>query len=168
MTDNADNVTAAGEKKAMRLLIPIDATERSRWGIEHALRQHRDGRPLEACLLFVAEPVTSLEVLRFRTHDEIARFQAESGRLILQDASRPLREAGIECRDIYREGDIVFQILDTAEQLGCDAIVLPLPHARIARLLARDVVREVLRQTKGVPVVAVDAEGAPSLSKAAP
>jgi nucleotide-binding universal stress UspA family protein len=162
MTDNAADIPPAVGRKAMRLLVPVDATERSRWGVEYALRQHRDGRPVEACLLFVAEPVTRLEVLRFRTHDEIARFQAESGRLILQDAARPLREAGIAGQEFFREGDIVFQILDTAEQLGCDAIVLPLPHARIARLLARDVVREVLRQTKGVPVVAVDAEGTPS------
>ena len=159
MTDNATNAPVAQRTKATLLLIPIDATERSRWGIQYALRLHRRNMPLRVALLFVAEPVTRLEVLRFRTHDEIARFQAESSHYILDDAEQPLVHAGIPCEKIYREGEIVFQILDAAEQLGCDEIVMPLPHARIARLLCRDVVREVIRQTRGILVITVDAEG---------
>lgn len=159
MTDNAANALASPGNNATRLLIPIDATERSRWGIGYALRLHRGGRPVQACLLFVAEPVTSLEVLRFRTHDEIARFQAESGRHLIADAARPLVSAGIPCEEVFREGEIAFQILDAAEQLDCHAIVLPLPHARLARLLCRDVVREVIGQARSVPVFTVDANG---------
>lgn len=159
MNDNAVGAQAAPQAKVTRLLIPVDATERSRWGIRYALQQHDIGKPVQACLLFIAEPVTRLEVLRFRTHDEIARFQAESGRCILEDAALPLADAGVPCEQLYREGDIVFQILDVAEQLGCDEIVLPEPRPPIASLLRRDVARDVLRQARDVLVVTIDAQG---------
>ena len=159
MNDNAVREHAATGTKVTHLLIPVDATERSRWGLRYALRLGRKAVPLQVSLLFVAEPVTSLEVLRFRTHDNIARFQAESGRCILEDAARPLADAGISCEQLYREGDIVFQILDVAEQLGCDEIVLPAPRPPIASLLRRDVARDVLRQARDVLVVTIDAQG---------
>ncbi|MCB1933907.1 MAG: universal stress protein [Candidatus Accumulibacter sp.] len=145
--------------RVRRLLIPVDPTERSRWGLQYALRLQRSGKPVQVALLFVSEPVTAPEVLRFRTQVEIARFQAECGAHILHDAAQPLAAAGVACQEIYREGDIVEQIDDVAEQLGCDEIVLPLPHARIVKLLSRDVVREVIRRAKSVPVVTIDAEG---------
>jgi hypothetical protein len=145
--------------RAKRLLIPVDPTERSRWGIRYAMHLQRSGKPVQVALLFVSEPLTAPQVLRFRTQVEIARFQAECGAHILHDAAQPLAAAGVACQEIYREGDIVQQIGDVAEQLGCDEIVLPLPHARIAKLLSRDVVREVIKRAKGVPVVTTDAEG---------
>lgn len=145
--------------RAKRLLIPVDPTERSRWGIRYAMRLQRSGQPVQVALLFVSEAVTAPEVLRFRTHVEIARFQAECGAHILHDAAQALTAAGVSCQKIYREGDIVEQIGDVAEQLACEAIVLPLPHARIAKLLSRDVVREVIKRAKAVPVVTTDAAG---------
>lgn len=165
MNDNATNKQAAAGPKATRLLIPVDATERSRWGLQYALRLQRKGIPLQVFLLFVAEPVTSTEVLRFRTPDEIARFQAESGRSILEDAALPLAEAGIVSEEVFREGDIAFQILEVAKQLGCDEIVLPEPRPPIACLLRRDIVREVLRQAQDALVVTIDAQGRTTLDR---
>ncbi len=165
MSHNAANAQASPEMKPTRLLIPVDATERSRWGLQYALRLHRNNVPVRVAMLYVAEPITTLEVLRFRTHDEIARFQAESGRSILDDAAQSLAQAGIPCELVYREGDIVFQILDVAEQLGCSEIILPLPHAQIARLLCRDVVREVIRQAREALVITTDSEGRTTLSR---
>ena len=161
MTDKTSDAPADTGTTAMRLLIPIDATERSRWGVRYALRQHQVGKPVQACLLFVAEPATSLELLRFRTHDEIARFQAESGQYLIEDAADPLVRAGIPYEAVLREGEVAFQILDAAEQLGCSNVVLPQPQTRLARLLCRDVAHEVLSQARGVPIVTVNVEGMP-------
>lgn len=167
MRDNAANALASQGMKTTQLLIPVDATERSRWGLQYALRLRSKAVPLQVYLLFVAEPVTRLEVLRFRTHDEIARFQAESGRYILEDAAQSLAPAGIACEQVYREGDIVFQILDVAEQLGCDEIVLPEPRSPITSLLHRDVAREVLRQARDTLVITIDAQGRTKLDRRA-
>lgn len=144
---------------ARRLLIPVDCGGRSRWAINYAIRQHRSGKPVQVALLFVSEAVSTSEALRFRTQVEAARSQAVSGAEVLRDAALPLLAAGVAYQEIYREGDVVGQIGDAAEQLGCDEIVLPLPAARITSLISRDVVREVLKRVKVVPVVTTDAEG---------
>lgn len=148
----------------LKLLLPIDATERSRWGINYAMRRKQSGRGVAVSLLFVAEPVTGWEVLRFLSQEEVRRFQSERGNYLLEDAALPLRQAGIPAQMNYREGDIVFQILDVAEQLECDEIVLPMPYPRWARLFTPDIVREVARRQRSVPVTTVNAQGMPERS----
>ena len=59
-----------------RLLLPINASEESRWGLKYARQLHESGTPVEAILLNVGEPVTQWQVLRFRTQQEIAEFQS--------------------------------------------------------------------------------------------
>jgi hypothetical protein len=144
-----------------RLLLPIDATARSRWGIAYARALRRRGQAIEATLLSIGEPVTNWEVLRFRTHDEIARFQAERARYFLEEAAQPLTADGIPCRTLFREGEVVFEILDAAEQLDCTEIVLPAPAPRLIALFSDDTVRKILRQQRGIPVVIVDENGLP-------
>lgn len=142
-----------------RVLIPIDATERSRWAIRHVLDAHQAGVKLEVHLLFVAEPITRWEVLRFRTQAEIAKFQAERAQWLLADAAQSLRGAGVAVECHFRTGDISFEILDAAEQLACARVVLPRPRPRWQNLLVRDVVREVLRRARSTRVETVDPTG---------
>lgn len=140
-----------------RLLIPIDATERSRWALRYALA--RRDQPVHIDLLFVAEPVTSLEVLRFRTQADIAEFQSKSAQWLLEDAAQPLEAAGLSVRGHFREGDVASQIVDAAEQLGADAIVLPPPHPLWLNFLTRGIVRKVLRRARATPIIHVDRAG---------
>ncbi|HJV83864.1 MAG TPA: universal stress protein [Noviherbaspirillum sp.] len=148
-----------GVERPLHLLIPVDATDRSRWGIRHALAQHRAGVPLRVSLLFVAVPPDEWRILRFRSEEEILRFQFERGKLLMDDAASELHRAGIEVDYLEREGDVVFHILDAAEQHDCDAIVMPVPYPRLVKLLSVDVAREVMRRQRAVPVVSVDNEG---------
>jgi hypothetical protein len=157
---------AAADAALRRLLLPIDASERSRWGIRYVLARHRAGQRVDAALLFVGEPITNWQVLRFRTHDEIARFQSQRAHYLLEEAAQPLTHNGIPFRALFREGEVVFEILDAAEQLDCSEIVLPAPPSRLLALLSGDVVREVLRQQRGIPVVTVDKDGIPNGSRA--
>ncbi|MGH8665805.1 MAG: universal stress protein [Burkholderiales bacterium] len=140
-----------------RLLIPIDATDRSRWALRYALA--RRDPPVHVDLLFVAEPVTSLEVLRFRTQADIADFQNKSAQWLLEDAAQPLAAAGLSVKGHFREGDVASQIVETAEQLGADAIVMPPPHPLWLNFLTRGIVRKVLRRTGATPIVHVDRDG---------
>jgi hypothetical protein len=163
---NNDSARATGvvapEASPRRLLIPIDATERSRWAVRYAHARHRAGDRMNAVLIHVAEPVTNWQVLRFRTHDEIAHFQAERGRFLLEDAAQSFREEGIPCRTVYREGETAFHVLDVAEQLDCNEIVLPEPPPRLLTLLTHDLVRNVLRNQRDIPVVTVNQYGTPN------
>ena len=146
---------------APKLLLPVDATERSRWGIQYAVARKQTAPGLVVSLLYVAEPVTAWQVLRFWTEDQARRFQAERANHLLEDAAEPLRQAGIPVETNYREGGIMFEILDVAEQLGCDEIVLPTPHSRLAGLFSTDVVSEIVRRKRSVPVTTVDSRGVP-------
>lgn len=150
---------ASNRDAPRRLLIPIDATERSRWGLRYALAQREN--PLHVDLLFVAEPVTSLEVLRFRTQADIADFQNKSAQWLLDDAAQPLRAAGISVQSHFREGDVPNEIVQAAEQLGVDAIVMPPPHPLWVNFLTRGIVRKVLRRSRATPIVHVDRSGKP-------
>ncbi len=147
----------AGADAPQRLLIPIDATERSRWGVRYALGRRHD--PLHVDLLFVAERVTSLEVLRFRTHAEVAAFQAQSAQYLLEDAAQPLQAAGMSVTAHFREGEVASRIVETAEELGAHAIVMPPPHPLWLDFLTRGIVRKVLRRSRATPVLTVDGEG---------
>jgi nucleotide-binding universal stress UspA family protein len=150
---------APGRDASRRLLVPIDATERSRWPLRYVLAQ--DNGSLHVDLLFVAEPVASLEVLRFRTQAEIAEFQNKSAHWLLEDAAQPLEAAGLSVKGHFREGDIAREIVETAEQLGADAIVMPPPHPLWLNFLTRGVVRKVLRRARATPIVHVDRDGRP-------
>lgn len=149
------------EPRRKRLLVPINANEDSRWGAAYALRRHEAGEEVEVCFLNVGEIITQWQVLRFRTQAEIAAFQAERAEAFIEEASRPLHDAGIECRGFFKRGDIVFSVLDTAEELQCDQIVLPLPHGGWSSLLSRDLVGAIMRGRRGIEVVMVDQSGTP-------
>jgi len=146
---------------AMKLLVPVDATERSRWGIHYAMQRAQSLRNVEVLLLLVAEPIESWQVLRFLSQERVRALQAERGKGILEDAAESLRQAGISVQLHYQEGDVAFEILDSAERLDCDEIVLPVPYPRWTAVFSSDIVREVLRRRRSIPVMTVNAEGMP-------
>jgi nucleotide-binding universal stress UspA family protein len=148
--------------KAMHLLVPIDATPRSRWGIQYAVWQHRAGRQVEVSLLHVVEPLMRrFDTLRFRTEREIAEFRAEHAKRLLDDAALPLRENKIVHVAYIREGNVVFEILDCAEQLDCSEIVLPSPPPGWMKFFTQNIVLRVLRKQRRVATVIVNEHGLP-------
>lgn len=154
--------TRPAHEEAVRVLIPVDATERSRWPIRRALAEHRAGAKLDVHLLHVAEPIVAWQVLRFRTQAEIAKFQATRAGYLLEDAARPVRDAGIDVTVHFREGDIASLIIDVSEQLGCGRIWLPMPPPRWQRLFSRDIVREIVARKRASHVDIVDESGSAS------
>lgn len=165
MTDMQTTAFSGGtDSRSTHLLIPVDATERSHWGIQYALRQQRDGKPVRVTMLFVAVPPDDWRILRFKTESEILRFQIGRGRILLEEAASILRQAGIDVQCLVREGNIVSQILDAAEQCECDAVVLPLPHSRLLKLWSADLVREVIRRAGPISILTVNAKGTPDRS----
>jgi len=145
--------------KPLRLLVPINAKEDSRWSLQYAVRRHQEGARLEVVLLNVGEPVTQWEVLRFRSQQEIAQFQAERAQAFIEEASVFLAKNDIPCRGLFKQGKLIFSILDTAEALDCDEIVMPESKTWLSPLFSRDVVSTVLHQQRGIPVVVVNDAG---------
>lgn len=151
--------TPDSDVELLRLLVPINANEDSRWGIRYALRRQQEGRAVEVILLNVGEPITEWEVLRFRTQQEISRFQEESAQRFIGEATAPLMTANIPCRGIFRQGELVFSILDCAEESGCHEIVMPRSMEGLSSCFSRNIVRAVKRGQRDIPVVVVDGDG---------
>ena len=149
-------------KQERRLLIPITASEDSRWGVSYALRLAEKGQRIEVCFLNVGEIITQWQVLRFRTQAEIAKFQSERAQAFIDEASRPLVTHNIPFRGVFKRGDPVFCILDVAEELDCDQIVMPNPNSGVCSFFSRNIVTAVVRRSHVVPVITTDSNGTPS------
>ncbi len=140
-----------------RLLIPIDATEASRWALAYACRLAQAGTPPEICLLFVAEPVHSWEVLRFYTEEEVRRHFQQRSALFLDEAAARLQEAGLASRSFFREAETVPGIVDLAEELACTEIVVPATHW--LGVFPTGLARKLLQRPCAVPVTLVREDG---------
>lgn len=140
-----------------RLLIPIDATEESRRSVGYAIDLARQPERVEACLLCIVEPVRDWEVLRFRTEQEVHRYFEERSEIFLEEASAPLKAAGISCKTYFLEQEPVFGILDLAEQLDCTEIVIPKPDWR--GFLSSGLGRKLKGAQRSIPVVLVRPDG---------
>ena len=145
------------EQMPVRLLIPIDATDASRWAINYAIRCALAGAPVEVFLLYIIEPVTNWEVLRFHSAQEVHQHFATRAAIFLAEAAEALAEAGIPCHRYCREDETVRGILTFAEEKGCSQIVVPdtLLWGRFPCGLAR----KLRRQKPSVPVVRTTANG---------
>lgn len=141
----------------VRLLIPIDATDESRWGLLYASRLAKTGIKVEACLLFVAEPVRNWEVLRFYTEAEVRKHFQERSALFLEEAAQSLSEAGIACRTYFREADPVGGVIDVAEELNCSEIVVP--KTRWLGLFPSGLGRKLINRHCTIPVTLINADG---------
>ena len=143
----------------LRLLVPVNAEEDSRWGIQYALNRHLEGTALEVVLLNVGAPVKQWQVLRFRTQQEIAQFQSESAQAFIEDASTLLESENIPYRGIFKQGEVVFSILDVAEELECDEIVLPTHPTGLQNIFSRGIISALRRNQRDIPIVFVDQNG---------
>lgn len=142
-----------------RLLIPIGRSGGSAGSIQYAIRRARMGGSVETCLLHVEEPVPRWELPETAVRPEATlRRQIE---YVLSQATRPLAERGIPYAAYLRSGDVVFSILDAAEELACQQIVVPLPRSRWRRLFSHDVVVALYARQRDIPVVAVTEDGMP-------
>lgn len=152
---------ATGQPKPLRLLIPINANADSRWGVRYALQRHLEGAAVEVILLNVGEIVTQWQVLRFRTQQEVAQFQSERAQAFIDEAGALLAAENIPYRGVFKQGDVVFSILDAAEEFDCDEIAMPAPQPGLSQLFSRAIVAGVARQQSNIPLVMVDREGLP-------
>ncbi len=151
-------------KQPLRLLIPITALAESRWGVSHALLLHEQGQSIEVVFLNVGEIITDWQVLRFRSQAEVAHFQSERAQAFFDEASIPLLSHDIPFRCVFKRGDPVFCILDTAEEMACDCIAMPIPRGGICSIFSRNIVTAVISRNHSIPVVKVDHDGKPAQS----
>lgn len=132
------------------LVVPYD-------GSDSAGRALRQAITLGATLHVInAQPqVDDLAALRFRTQEEIDSFLRERGRSTLEPAAQMLTEAGVPHELHLVVGDPAEHIVELAQRLGADAIVMG-THGRsaIGNLVLGSVATRVVHRA-AVPVMLV-------------
>lgn len=143
--------------RVTKLLIPIEATEESRWAINYAIRRAQAGAAVEVCLLYIIEPVKNWEVLRFHTEQDVRQRFEERSAIFLAEAADALSAAGIPCHRHYREDELVRGILTFAEEKGCSEIVVPC--TKLFGLFSYGLASKLASKNTNVPVVLTTEDG---------
>ena len=140
-----------------RVLIPLDGSDCSLRAVDYLIaeRTRREAADdVEVHLLNVQAELRG-DIGQFISQDQIAAYQAEEGEKALREAQSRLAAAGIHPVAHTGVGHVAEVITQTADELGCDHIVMG-THGRgaLADLLAGSTSIRVVHQAR-VPVLLV-------------
>lgn len=155
-------------QKPQKLLIPVKNGEDAGHAVAYAIRRRATGVSVAVYLLHVEESGTAGEGSKAARdvvwHDDLKNGRQAAGRS--RPRPRPFDAAlqlllglDIHVAVCIRRGDVAFAILDAAEELDCQEIVMPAPPVGLSRWLSRNVVDSVLNRQRTVQVVAVNRDG---------
>ncbi len=148
-------------KGPLQVLIPVTVNSKSQNGLLYALRRQREGFAVSAVLLHVEEPVGLVTRLCNGRPWALDRYQSARAAGLFEALSAPFDASNVTYSCHFVEGDIVFCILDAAEQNGCDEIVLPPAKPWWSRFLSREIAPRVARRRRHIPIVTVDGARVP-------
>jgi nucleotide-binding universal stress UspA family protein len=145
---------APAQDKVLMLLMPIKRAGDVIYGARYARRLREWGIAVKINVLHVTPADAAFAALRPRRH---ADSEAEE---LLREATLYLERWRLGCSSFIFSGDVVFSILDAAEMLDCQEIVLPAVAAgRWQRLFCCDVTRRIARASRSATVVLADPDG---------
>lgn len=107
----------------MKVLIPVDGSERSHRALEYAIRSLDHSRATQLRLINVQPPVSFARRLRLRAED-IRREQQLEGGKALRHAQAMLDKAGIRYDAHVESGPVAETIVKLAKRWKCDVIVM--------------------------------------------
>jgi nucleotide-binding universal stress UspA family protein len=108
-----------------RLLLPVDGSECSLRAVRHVIAHAgRVGREDVALHVVNVQPPLPSGITSFVNHAQVEGFQKDEGRKALAGALALLDEAGLPYEAHAEVGPLAETIVNLAEKLGCDEIVM--------------------------------------------
>lgn len=140
----------------LRMLVAVDGSEGSRHAAAHVARLARGAGITEVHLLNVQEPPIHYGMVGAYVPDEVMRkLQTEAGERALRPAEKLLARVKLPFRRHLRIGPIARTIAQSAEELGCDSIVMGTRGmTAAANLVLGSIPTKVLHLTR-IPVTLV-------------
>jgi nucleotide-binding universal stress UspA family protein len=108
----------------MKILLPIDGSEGALDAVHHALRLIHSGLRASFVLANVQEPASLYEVLVAHDAKVIENVSASAAKHELEAPTVLLRTAGVDFEVDVSNGDPGHMLVDAAERLGCELIVM--------------------------------------------
>lgn len=144
----------------MRLLVPLDLSSATERTLATAIKLARQ-MSAEVWLLHVAAPepdFVGYEAGSASVRSQVAHEHRDEQRT-LQAHAQALRDLGVDCTALLVQGATAAVILQEAERLGADLILMATHgHGAVFDLLVGSVSHAVLREAR-VPVVMVPVRG---------
>lgn len=145
----------------MKILLPVDGTERSLHETRFALKLLQNGLQARFVLANVQEPATFYELVTWQDPTLIAGAAQEAGQDLMAPAARLLHEAGVPFDSAVVAGDPVQSMLDLIDEHGCSLVVIgSRALGPIRRLIEGGSTSERLMHYSPVPVLVVTPDSA--------
>ena len=141
----------------LRLLVPVKRLS----DLDAVLAYVRNaaGRTLvRLFLLHVTPPARPDNLLDLAARDAMAAGERSACSLLAQ-AAKHCEAHALQQSSYILSGDVAFSILDAAELLGCDEIVMARRTDWLRRFFSSQTVRKMGRLNRHVPLVLVDSDG---------
>lgn len=146
-----------GKKKKNIMLVPVDFSPISENALNHAahVAKHFDN---DLVLLFIFEDDFLSSIFSFSRNeakDELAK-EAMKARL-MEKANKVKEEFGVNCQVAVKSGRIYKEVIETAEEYGCDCIIMGTHGASgVQRIIGSNASKTISYSTMPVIVVKND------------
>ena len=141
-----------------KILVPVDGSETSRLGLQHAILLAKDQKAVLRVLHVVHDYWVADGLEGLVRSEELLKELRERGQAILNDAASSARKEGIEPEKVSIEtlmGPVGAAIAEYAEQWPADLIVMGTHGRRGIRRLVMGTDAEYVVRTAPVPVLLV-------------
>ncbi len=141
----------------LKILIPVDTSNESRYAIQHAIHRVWTGEALDIHLIHVQVPLRRY-VARFVARSDRQAFYAERSAIAFKAAGEMLEQAGIRYSAVHVSlGDPAREIVRYAESNRFDGILMASARlGSVSEVILGSIAAKVLR-TSRIPVEVVPA-----------
>ncbi len=109
----------------MKMLVAVDGSDSARRALEYAIREAKAARDLRLHLLNVqVSPEIHGLALEHLPPEQWHVDHQEAGRQVIGPAEKLVEQAGLACSGSVVVGAVAQTIVEQADRLGCDHIVL--------------------------------------------
>jgi len=139
----------------VKILLPVDGSERALDAVHYALRLHQEGLNASFVLTSVQEPAFLYEVLLAPGSDVLERVSGAVGSRALEGAEALFQAAGVPFEREIGSGDPADTIVAICDRLECDAIIISARGLGVLRSALIGSVSQAVLQASKVPVTIV-------------
>lgn len=108
----------------MKILVPVDGSERALDAVRHALRLRSEGLKASFVLATVQPPAFLYEMLLAPGNEILERVTGAVGERALDSAEALFRAAGVDFEREIGSGDPADTLVEMSRRLSCDAIII--------------------------------------------
>ena len=145
----------------MKILIAVDGSDPALQAARYALQLHRAGLSATFVLATVQEPTYAFEMMLAPDADVLDRVTGATGARALKSAEALFESMGVSFEREIGSGDPALTLLEMAQRLQCDAIVMGARGRGALQSVLLGSVSQALVQTSPVPVTIVHEKHSP-------